>query len=89
MNRLSQAVVEWTEILKKDPQRIDAYLSRAALNKELGNPDKAEGDYDMVFEKSSKNVQLLQSLAWILATAKEKSQRDGVQALKFARQADK
>ncbi len=67
---LKEAAALYDQVIADFPQRMDARIGRAQVAYRAGDLDQAERIYRGVLESDSKNVQVLNDLAWILADAR-------------------
>ena len=71
------------------PLDADCHTTLAIALEEKGNPAEAIQHYDKALELAPKSIPTLTNLAWLLATTQDASLRNGVKAVKLAKQADR
>jgi protein O-mannosyl-transferase len=84
--RRAQAVAQLQEALRLRPETA-ARLQLAALLQETGKPREAVAQYRQVLAASLEEPEVLNNLAWLLATSSDPTVRDGAQAVQLAEQA--
>jgi tetratricopeptide (TPR) repeat protein len=57
--KLEQAVVIYSDVVKKDGHRIDAYQRLAIVNDQLGNFEESDKFYRLALKREPKNAELL------------------------------
>jgi tetratricopeptide (TPR) repeat protein len=87
LGQTTQAIADFTEALKLYPGYIDALGNRAFAYRVQGDYQKAVADLRAAIEADPLNYEPVNDLAWVLATAKQDSVRDGSEALNLARKA--
>lgn len=71
--RYQEAVVEYDNVLKNKPKYVKALYNRGRAYEELGDFQKAEGDFLAAFQQDNKNIQVLLSLSNIYQKQKNHS----------------
>jgi len=71
------------------PLDSDCHTTLAIALEEKGNPAEATQHYQKALELSPRSVPALTNLAWLLATSRDSSLRNGPKALELAKQADR
>jgi len=79
-----QIILYCTRVIESNPGAAESYYERGNAYKERGKYDQAITDYMKAFEIKPGNPKAANSLAWLLATVKEKELRDGKRAVEFA-----
>src|SRR5215831_12573693 len=74
------------ELWPLDP---DCHTSLAIALEEKGNPAEALQHYEKALEVSPQSIPTLTNLAWLLATSRDGSLRNGAKAIDLAKQADR
>jgi len=70
------------------PSDSDCHTTLAIALEEKGNPAEAIQHYQKALELSPRSIPALTNLAWLLATSRDASLRNGPKALELAKQAD-
>lgn len=86
-NRSADAVKDYTAAIKVDEKYTAAYGNRAFSLRSLGRYTEAIADLRKAIELSPDNYQLVNDLAFTLATAKDDNVRNGAEAVALAEQA--
>jgi tetratricopeptide (TPR) repeat protein len=96
---LGQALLEKGEIdsaiqvcrsaLLLRPLDADCHTTLAIALEEQGNPAEAIQHYQKALELAPKSIPTLTNLAWLLATSRDASLRNGLKAVELAKQADR
>jgi protein O-mannosyl-transferase len=96
---LGQALLEKGEIdsaiqvcrsaLLLRPLDADCHTTLAIALEEKGNPAEAIQHYQKALELAPKSIPTLTNLAWLLATSRDASLRNGLKAVELAKQADR
>ena len=73
--------------LAQDPRNAEVRLQVGILNYEMGREKKAVEELTIAVKLAPKNPEVLNGLAWVLVTAKDKSFRDHKKGLKLAQRA--
>ena len=71
------------------PLDSDCHTTLAIALEEKGNPAEAIQHYQKALELSPRSIPALTNLAWLLATSRDASLRNGSKALELAKQADR
>jgi tetratricopeptide (TPR) repeat protein len=71
------------------PLDVDCHTTLAIALEEKGNAAEAMQHYQKALEVSPQSIPTLTNLAWLLATSKDASVRNGAKAIELARQADR
>lgn len=82
-----KAIKDYTAALKIDSRYSEAYGNRAYSYRVLGDYGKAIADLNEAIKLSPTNYEPINDLAFLLATAKDDSVRDGPKAVALAEQA--
>lgn len=90
--RVREAVQDFTEAVRLNPKYAPAYVDRGAIYVGQGRLDEARADWLKAVEnidsvEVEQRPQLLNSIAWRLATASDSGCRDGKTAIQAATQA--
>lgn len=89
---LTAAVEFYSGLLAEEPENPEYLTGRAHAHQRLGHTHEAISDYEAVLKAAPDQVTpnnpvLANNLAWLLATAPDERDRDGVRAVKLAQQA--
>lgn len=84
---LPNAIEAYTDILERSPKNQFAYHRRADAYLFSGEQAKAIADYNMALELAPNDSEVLNNLAWTLATSPDDRLRDGKRAVELATQA--
>ncbi|MGE5209249.1 MAG: tetratricopeptide repeat protein [Alphaproteobacteria bacterium] len=76
------------EALLLRPSNSDCHTMLAIALEERGEPSEAIQHYQKALEFSPRSIPALTNLAWLLATSRESSLRNGPKAVELAKQAD-
>ncbi len=79
-----QAISEFTKAIEIDPKDAEAYKDRGDTYELKGQYDRAISDYNKAIEIDPKVSLAYNNLAWILATVKASSLRNGKKAVELA-----
>jgi tetratricopeptide (TPR) repeat protein len=79
-----QAISNFNKALEINPRDIKAYHNRGHAYAEKGQYDQAISDYTKALEMNPRDARAYNSLAWVLATAKEPGFRNGKKAVDLA-----
>jgi tetratricopeptide (TPR) repeat protein len=82
-----KAADAYTEVLADHPEAWTAHRDRGNVFLSLGRQAEAIADYDRAMQSRPKDVEILNNLAWALATAPEDKLRDGKRAVILAEEA--
>ncbi|MBN8419870.1 MAG: tetratricopeptide repeat protein [Verrucomicrobia bacterium] len=78
---VSKSLESYQKALAVDPGNLDAMAGQGMACAKLGQLDLAAGCYRKVLEKNPQHLLALNNLAWLLATSRQDSVRDGAKAL--------
>jgi Flp pilus assembly protein TadD len=84
--RIREAITQYHIGLTFKPD-VQTKLSLAAICYQTGDAHQAIGLYHQILQFEPDNVEVLNNLAWLLATFSDKSQRDGAEAVRCAEKA--
>jgi tetratricopeptide (TPR) repeat protein len=87
MGRNQEALADLEKVLKLAPDNAEAVGFRGELREEAGDYRGALADYKAALKELSDDPWLLNNLAWVLATAPDKSLRNGPESVKHAMKA--
>jgi tetratricopeptide (TPR) repeat protein len=79
-----RAISDYTKALEIDPKDAGAYRSRGYTYSLKDQYDRAISDYNKALEIDPKDAEAYNNLAWILATVKTSSLRNGKKAVELA-----
>ena len=85
--KYDKAVEVYSGVLRQHPDRWKFLRGRGDVLLSAGKRGEAITDFDKALAQQPKDINLLNNLAWVLATAPEDKLRDGKRALKLATQA--
>jgi len=88
LGRLDEAIDQLTRAVQIDPRLAEAHNNLANAFFRKRQPNQAVAEYETALALQATNPQLLNNLAWALATCPEDSVRNGPRAVELARQAD-
>lgn len=88
-NNVDEAIADFTEALRLDPQIEMIHYRRGQSFQEIGQYEKAQSDFEAALKQDPEYPNLLQSWAWQLAACPTSDLRDGKRALEFALKANK
>jgi Flp pilus assembly protein TadD len=71
------------------PSDADCHTTLAIALEETGNPAEAISHYQKALELAPGSISTLTNLAWLLATSRDASLRNGPKAVELAKQADR
>jgi Flp pilus assembly protein TadD len=71
------------------PSDADCHTTLAIALEETGNPAEAVSHYQKALELAPGSISALTNLAWLLATSRDASLRNGPKAVELAKQADR
>jgi Flp pilus assembly protein TadD len=71
------------------PSDADCHTTLAIALEEKGNPAEAIQHYQKALELAPRSIPTLTNLAWLLATSRDASLRNGLKAVELAKQADR
>ncbi|HEX3420701.1 MAG TPA: tetratricopeptide repeat protein [Candidatus Udaeobacter sp.] len=71
------------------PSDADCHTTLAIALEETGNPAEAVSHYQKALELAPGSISTLTNLAWLLATSRDASLRNGPKAVELAKQADR
>ena len=86
---LDSAIQVCRSALLLRPLDADCHTTLAIALEEKGNPAEAMGHYQKALELAPSSVPTLTNLAWLLATSRDASLRNGSKAVELAKQADR
>lgn len=73
--------------LKPNPDQLPARIQLAETYKQLKNYKLCANQYEIILQQKPQNIQILDSLAWLLCTCPDKSMIDPARSVELARQA--
>ncbi|MFT3879756.1 MAG: tetratricopeptide repeat protein [Gemmatales bacterium] len=82
-----KAIEDYTEAIQLDVLDVNAYLRRSLSWQAKNEPDKANQDLSDAMRLDPENCEVLNSLAWFLATNPTGKHHDGNRAIALAKQA--
>ncbi len=82
-----EAIKGYNDILAKEPDSVPALLGRAYGLMQLGRHAEAVADFEKALKILPDDPQILNNLAWVLATSPEDKLRDGRRAVELAEKA--
>ena len=82
--QFDQAILDYNKAIEIDPRNADAYSSRGDAYEKKGQYDQAISDYNKAIEIDPKDADAYNKLAWLLATVKTSSLRNGKKAVELA-----
>ncbi len=85
--QIQKGIEQFTKILHQNPKSIGAFRGRGDAYLSIGDQTSAVADYEAALKIQPKFVVVINNLAWVLATGKDDSVRDGKRALELAKQA--
>jgi protein O-mannosyl-transferase len=85
---LDSAIEACRSALLLRPLDADCHTTLAIALEEKGNPAEAIQHYNKALELAPKSIPALTNLAWLLATSRDASLRNGMKAVELAKQAD-
>lgn len=83
----ARAMTDFNEALRLNPAFAHAYSGRATVYVEQGEYERAIADYSEALRLRPDHAGLINTLAWLWATAPDAKLRDGEKALEFANKA--
>ncbi len=86
-NDLAHALQDADRAIELDPRRTLSYWTRARIHAARKEYRQSGADYRQAFSLGPKDAFTLNPLAWFLATCPDASQRNGTEAIRYARQA--
>ena len=84
LKQYEEAIRDYTEATKLNPQDAASFANRASSYDKLGRYEEAIKDYNEAIRIDPGDDDALDSLAWLLATAKNPAVRDGKRAVELA-----
>jgi len=87
LEQYDRAIKDYTEAIRLEPREASTYANRASAYDKLGRYEEAIRDYTEATKLDPRDDDALDSLAWLLATAKVPALRDGKRAVELALQA--
>jgi tetratricopeptide (TPR) repeat protein len=88
LGRVDDAITQLSLAVKLQPSLAEAHYSLANAFFRNGRPQEGIAGYEAALALQATSPQLLNNLAWALATCPEESLRDGHRAVELARKAD-
>jgi tetratricopeptide (TPR) repeat protein len=85
----NQAIIDFDEAIRLDPEYVAAYASRASAREQLGQHLQVIADYEKAIELDPEDLLSYNNLAWILATSPNEEHRNGERAIELATEACK
>lgn len=82
-----KAIVIFTQILREDPENVDALRGRAEMRLRIGQPEAAIDDYEEALRIEPNNSAVMNHLAWALATSTVADVRNARRSISLARRA--
>ena len=82
-----KAIDDYSEAIRINPKYSIAYWGRAAVRIRMKDYEKGVADYNEALRFDGKNANLLNGVAWLLATCPDEKGRDGKRAVELAKQA--
>jgi protein O-mannosyl-transferase len=86
---LDSAIQVCRSALLLRPSDVDCHTTLAIALEEKGNPAEAIQHYNKALELAPKSIPTLTNLAWLLATSRDATFRNGPKAVELAGQADR
>jgi tetratricopeptide (TPR) repeat protein len=74
---------------KIEPKTVGPEIEQGKLNESRGDHQAAKEIYQVAFDRNPSSPQVLNNLAWLLATSPDDQVRDGDKALRLATQASR
>jgi tetratricopeptide (TPR) repeat protein len=84
IGRLNESVTHLQRALEIDPGHANAHYNLGNTFLQMGRFNEALAHYDKALEINPNDVEVLNNMAWVLATAPEASTRNGEKALAMA-----
>ncbi len=78
---LPKAIESYQQAVAKDPKHLDANVGLGMAYARLGQIDAAVATYQKVLAENPQHLPAINNLAWLLATSKQDSIRNGTQAV--------
>ena len=88
-NRYQRALDQYNKLLKNMPALADAHRGRADVLLMMDRYKESLADYEIALKEMPDDVNALNNMAWILATAPDDTLRDGKRAIALAEKACK
>jgi len=88
MGRLDEAIIQFRQTLQINPGNAVAHLNLGKALLRVGREDEALAHYQRALQINPRSLNILNDLAWVLATVSPAALRDGRQAMELAEQAD-
>lgn len=79
----TQAIESFLKVTALDPSRVDSYFTLGIAVASQGRHQEAAEHYGRALSVDPNHLPSLNNLAWLLATSKEASLRDGMKAVKL------
>ncbi len=86
--KAAEAEAEYETALKIEPNFDDAHYDLGNIYLQTGRPAKAIAEYRRVVEIRPDFVLAFNNMAWVLATSREASVRNGAEAIEYAKRAN-
>jgi tetratricopeptide (TPR) repeat protein len=86
-NDYDKAIAEYTESIRLDPDASGAYVARGISYADKGEFTKAIADYTEAIRLSPDDPDAYSNFAWMLATCRDDTIRDGTKAVELATRA--
>ena len=87
LNDPAEALQNYLRALQLNPQNRQAHINTAEVYLGMGRPKEAIGHYRQALRLKGDSLNVLNNLAWILATHEDAEIRDGTEAVRLAKQA--
>ena len=87
--KYAPAIEHLNEVIKIKPDMADAYQRLGAIYRRLGKQELIVSNWNHFLKLKPDSSEILNDLAWLLATSKDKNIRNPSQALKYAEKACK
>ena len=86
--QLDSAIAHFAKVLEIQPDLADAHANLGTVFLQKGQVAEAMVHFQKVLELQPQNIQVLNNLAWMLATSPDASVRNGTRAIGLAQQAE-
>ena len=87
LGRIDEAIAQLNQAVQSDPRLAEAHNNLANAFFRKGQPKQAVAEYEAALALQAGNPQLLNNLAWALATCPEDSVRNGARSVDLAQKA--